>query len=231
MPKPPLTRLARERDSLRQLQTSRGALTTVASVSRTDPQPDRKRDDLIVPKMPPHLKTSAVLPALASAMRASPAPLQFEPVPRIYVPILCAVKDNECFLVFRHNKVSKKFVYETAILTAAADGPDSAAESYDISDLVGIDRINCPHCRSKVGPVRCSTGHFVCTGRVDWNTMNFRCADSCGVHGIMTSGLRSITGSKHESVEARRPLYGSPSNGQARLPPPASPRLLPGRKP
>jgi hypothetical protein len=230
MPKTPLTRLTRERELLRETQTSKGELTTAAPASRPAPQPDSKRNDLIVPEMPPHVKAGLKQArALATGSKATALPLEFETLRRVYVRMLCAVKDDYFVLVWRQNKFSKKFFHETTILASATYSPAAdAVESYDISELVGFDRIKCSHCRSKAGPVKCSAGHFVCTGRMESNY--FRCADSCGVHGPVTGGLSTVTGSEH-AVTRREPITKSSNDSQARLPPPASIRLLPGKRP
>jgi hypothetical protein len=221
--------LFRLRSTLSSAQPS-GAALTVPPTPCTVPQPHNKRSDLIVPEMPAHVKAALKQTLAVSTTSTTPLPQASERIRRINVPMLCAVKDAAFVLVFRQNRFSKKYFHESTILTVTGGGPTADVTSYDISELVGLDRVKCPHCRSKAGPISCRAGHFTCTGRVDESTNYFRCADSCGVHGVMTSGLRTITGCEHESVP-RGPVTRSPGNSQARLSLPTSRRLLPGGKP
>jgi hypothetical protein len=144
------------------------------------------------------------------------------------VSLICTQLDRAFVVRFREERsiLGKQYKYESTLTDIDENGTAAPSMTVPVASL-SWSGISCPHCRSKIRPIRCgSCGRLACDGRVteSANGTYFSCAPSCGRSGgLVTPGLITITGSGTRRtslpVPANRPILAPPD------PPAAVPRL------
>jgi len=186
---------------------------------------------LIVPPPPPGPRAAPPAPSRAPLVESRPG---------FTFTITCGKLNLANHANFHQNSLSGKLIFDGVTAPPAMDGPNrpaggasGSAPEFQWSELDSTGfRFQCLHCGAR-GLVLCGTcKRYVCWGSVDERTQYFRCP--CGKHGALGNGRlggddRITATTRNTSAIAARsaPLLGHAS-GQARLAPPASPRLPPG---